>query len=160
MMKKTGGLLLITMLVCGVSCDDDDELLVFRSYADQLAYDVEILDNYLSENGITAQIHNTGLRYIIVEQGTGVAPTLDNSVKAKYKGTFLDGETFDESVNGITFSLQSVIAAWRIGMPLINEGGKIILYVPSGLGYGRRGSGKSIPGNANLIFEVELLEVL
>ena len=52
-----------------------------------------------------------------------------------------------------------MIRGWDEGIMLLNEGSKATLYIPSGLGYGTRGSGKVIPPNSPLIFEVELVEI-
>ena len=71
-----------------------------------------------------------------------------------------DNSLFDENTEGIELPLSFVIAGWQIGVPLIKEGGKIMLYIPSRLGYGCDGSGSSIPSNANLIFEVEMIEII
>jgi FKBP-type peptidyl-prolyl cis-trans isomerase len=67
---------------------------------------------------------------------------------------------FDENTEGIELPLSFVIAGWKIGVPLIKEGGKIMLYIPSLLGYGCQGGGTTIPSNANLIFEVEIIEII
>ncbi|MBQ2514516.1 MAG: FKBP-type peptidyl-prolyl cis-trans isomerase, partial [Bacteroidales bacterium] len=69
---------------------------------------------------------------------------------------------FDSSVERgepITFPLNGVIAGWTEGLQLMSEGSKYILYIPSDLGYGDRGTQGIKPG-ATLIFEVELLEVI
>jgi FKBP-type peptidyl-prolyl cis-trans isomerase FkpA/FKBP-type peptidyl-prolyl cis-trans isomerase FklB len=68
------------------------------------------------------------------------------------------GEVFDQAVNPVSFPLNSLIQAWQIAFPLLSKGSKATLYVPSGLGYGERGSGTSIPRNANLVFDVELID--
>jgi FKBP-type peptidyl-prolyl cis-trans isomerase len=52
-----------------------------------------------------------------------------------------------------------VIAGWTEGLQLMKEGAKYELVIPSNLGYGALGAGKSIPANATLIFVVELLKV-
>ena len=71
-----------------------------------------------------------------------------------------DNSMFDENTDGIELSLNAVIEGWKIGIPLIKEGGKIILYMPSNLGYGCSNLGTTIPSNANLIFEVEIIEII
>ena len=71
-----------------------------------------------------------------------------------------NGSVFDQNSEGIQLPLTGVINGWRIGIPFIKEGGKILLYIPSILGYGCRGTSSKIPWNANLIFEVELISVL
>ena len=130
-------------------------------YTEQMAIDVALIDEYLSEQGITAQIDESGLRYVILEEGEGNRPTVDHTVNVKYKGTLMsDNSMFDENTDGIELSLNAVIEGWKIGITLIKEGGKIILYIPSNLGYGCSNLGNTIPSNANLIFEVEIIEII
>mgnify|MGYP001384801866 FL=1 len=114
-----------------------------------------------NEQGIIAEIDQSGLRYVIIAEGNGSRPTTDSTVNVKYRGTLMsDNSLFDESTEGIDLQLSFVIDGWKIGIPLIKEGGKIMLYIPSQLGYGCNGSGTNIPSNANLIFEVELTEII
>ena len=105
----------------------------------------------------------TGLYYEIVQAGTGAKPTPQNTVKVHYTGKLVDGTVFDSSVQRgepVEFPLGGVIPGWTEGLQLIGAGGKIKLYIPSKLGYGANGApGGSIPPNATLIFDVELLEV-
>ena len=74
-------------------------------------------------------------------------------------------DMFDEKGNfvgedePIKFALNGVIAGWTEGMKLVGPGGKIKLYIPAELAYGKRGAGNSIGPNEALEFEVELLEV-
>ena len=144
----------LAILAC-IACGGDDEL----TEAQQLAKDLQIIDNYLSANGIAAQEDPSGLRYVITTLGTGVKPTLSNTVVVKYTGKFFDGSVFDSATSTpATFKLSNLIEAWKIGFQLLPEGSVGTLYVPSGLGYGKSGIGP-IPPNANLIFDVELVEV-
>jgi len=130
-------------------------------YTEQMAIDIALIDEYLSEQGITAQVDESGLRYVILEEGEGRRPTVDNNVNVKYKGTLLtENSFFEENTEGIELPLSFVIEGWKIGVPFIKEGGRIILYIPSLLGYGCGGSGTIIPSHANLIFEVELIEII
>ena len=106
------------------------------------------------------------MRYVITTAGTGAKPALTNSVVVKYSGKFLnDGVTlaksveFDGSTTAVTFKLSSLIVGWKIGFQLLPKGSKATLYIPSGLAYGKNGAGSSIPANANLFFDVELIDV-
>ena len=104
----------------------------------------------------------SGLQYKVIKEGTGKHPNATDQVKVHYTGTLLDGTVFDSSVERgepITFPLNGVIAGWTEGLQLMSEGSKYILYIPSDLGYGDRGTQGIKPG-ATLIFEVELLEVI
>lgn len=126
----------------------------------QLKKDVGIIDKYLEKNGITAIKDVTGLRYVIHDAGTGTFPIATSKLTVKYTGKFLSGgATFDQSSEPpkqFVTSLSELIRGWQIGFRYVAKGGKATFYVPSGLAYGKTGSGR-IPANSNLIFEVELI---
>ena len=135
------------------SCKSDDEDI---DYVKQ--NETEIID-YLSEHSLEATRSNSGLYYIIQEQGEGDFPDSNSTVTVKYKGYFLNGKTFDQSnQDGITFNLQQVIAGWTEGITYFREGGKGMLFIPSKLGYGST-SRNGIPGGSVLIFDIELLDI-
>tara|TARA_B110000046_G_scaffold146964_1_gene154475 strand:- start:347 stop:1177 length:831 start_codon:yes stop_codon:yes gene_type:complete len=114
---------------------------------------------YIEENDLDANRTNSGLYYVINEEGTGTRPTSSSNVTVAYKGYFLDGTVFDQSdANGISFGLDQVIRGWTEGIPLFKEGGEGILLIPSSLGYGLNGAG-SIPRGAVLVFDVNLISV-
>ena len=138
-----------------VGCKDDDEL----TFEQQLAVDTELIDNFLAANNITAQIDASGLRYVIHEQGEGPTPEPASGIVAAYEGTFLDGEVFDSN-SEFTFRLSNMIEGWIIGLPYIQEGGRMSLYIPSGLAYGTRGTQSgSIPPNTVITFTVEIIDI-
>lgn len=134
-------------------CKKDDGL----SAQEQFEIDLEMIDAYLDENDIQADVHESGIRYVTNVEGGGISPGVTDNVTVKYKGTLFDGTVFDQNPS-ISFNLSGLIPAWQIMIPEMNVGGKITMYAPSGYCYGTRGSG-SIPPNTNLIFEVELLSV-
>lgn len=120
---------------------------------------------FLAENGKKSGITTTesGLQYEVLTQGSGAMPAATDKVKVHYKGTLLDGTVFDSSYDRdmpIEFQLNGVIKGWTEGLQLMKIGSKYKFYIPSKLGYGERGAGQVIPGNATLIFEVELLDIL
>lgn len=123
----------------------------------------ELIQSYLTENGLTAQVTDEGLHYIIEKEGTGIRPTSSSEVTVHYEGTLLNGDVFDSSFDRgqtATFFLTQVIRAWQIGIPLIKEGGKIKLICPPDLAYGSNPPPGSIIGNNEvLVFEVELFNV-
>ena len=110
----------------------------------------------------------SGLKYSDNTVGTGTEATRSKYVTVHYTG-WLDnsgqkGKKFDSSVDrGQPFSFVlgagMVIAGWDEGVAGMKVGGKRTLYIPAKLGYGDRGAGDAIPPKANLIFDVELLEV-
>ena len=97
--------------------------------------------------------------------GTGAEATAGKLITVNYTGTLTDGTKFDSSLNPgrtpfeFTLGVGQVIRGWDEGVAGMKVGGKRTLMIPSALGYGARGAGAAIPPNANLIFEVELLEV-
>jgi FKBP-type peptidyl-prolyl cis-trans isomerase len=105
----------------------------------------------------------SGLHYKVLDPGTGDKPSMTDSVLVHYKGTLIDGTQFDSSYDRgapATFRLDQVVKGFGEGLTKIGAGGKIILYIPSELGYGNspRPGGVIKPGDT-LIFECELLEV-
>lgn len=116
----------------------------------------EFLASNARKEGVV--VSESGLQYIIHEEGNEVKPDAMDTVFAHYKGTLLDGKVFDEvpaDQPSAQFSLNRVIKGWTEGLSKIGEGGKITLYVPARLGYGERGT-RGIDPNATLIFEVQL----
>jgi FKBP-type peptidyl-prolyl cis-trans isomerase len=135
----------------------DDPLLLPEV---QLAKDVAIIDQYLSDKGIAAQTDPSGLRYTIQSLGTGPTPTLSTCVLTKYTGTLLStGAQFDQNMLGYKAPLKKLILGWRTGLQILPKGTKATLYIPSGMAYGPNSSGSRIPANANLVFEIELVDV-
>lgn len=101
----------------------------------------------------------SGLQYKVMTEGSGKKPTASDSVIVHYRGTLLDGTEFDSSYKRgqpATLSLGQVIKAWQEALPLMQEGSKWEIYVPSELAYGERGAGGAIGPHSALIFEIEL----
>ena len=125
---------------------------------DQLAQDIETIDAYLAANEIEAQTHPSGLRYVIKRSGDGDRPNYCSNVSVSYEGKTLNGNIFDSRSTPINFPLQNLITGWQIGIPLIKEGGRITLYIPSVYAYGANGIGSDILPNASLEFEIVLFQ--
>jgi FKBP-type peptidyl-prolyl cis-trans isomerase FkpA len=88
-----------------------------------------------------------------------VTYTGSTNVKVTYTLSLLGGEVIPQPTEPITFALGGVIVGWQIGIPLIQKGGKIRLFIPSGYAYGPRSQG-NIPANSILDFEIDLLDVI
>jgi len=112
------------------------------------------------ENGfITLE---SGLRYRILEAGTGDRPTLDDSVVVEYRGTLEDGTEFDSTYRRgkpAAFPVRQVIPGWREALQLMPTGSKWLLIIPPRLAYGKHGVGDLIGPDATLAFEVKLLAI-
>lgn len=105
----------------------------------------------------------SGLVYEIITEGTGAQPQATDTVRVHYRGWFPEsGKEFDSSIargEPIDFPLNRVIPCWTEGVQKMKVGGKAKLTCPASIAYGSRGAGRTIPPNATLNFEVELLGV-
>lgn len=145
--------ILALLFIFFISCGNDDQPVDYVSLNEQQ------IQEYLAANDLEAEKSNTGLYYIIEEEGTGEQPTSSDKVRVSYKGYFLNGAVFDQSSSeGISFNLQQVISGWTEGITYFKEGGKGMLLIPSHLAYGSQDY-RGIPGGSVLIFEIELIEV-
>jgi FKBP-type peptidyl-prolyl cis-trans isomerase FkpA len=152
-MKHT---LLALILTLFISCGDDTKKEEPVDFLE--ANETEILA-YIEANNLNAQKSDTGLYYVINEQGSGTQPSANSTVTVAYKGYYPNGNVFDQSdTNGISFGLQQVIKGWTEGITYFNEGGNGVLLVPSHLGYGSFDT-RGIPGGSVLIFDVALIAV-
>ena len=122
----------------------------------------------MSEAATETVTTKTGLKYQDHEVGAGKQADPGRIVFVHYTGWIYDdgkkGKKFDSSRDrGKPFEFKlgkrMVIAGWDEGVAGMKEGGKRTLIIPSTLGYGARGFPPVIPSNANLIFDVELVEV-
>lgn len=105
----------------------------------------------------------SGLQYEVLAEGKGCKPKATDKVQCHYHGTLIDGQVFDSSIQRGTpavFGVNQVIPGWVEALQLMPEGSRWKLYIPSDLAYGEQGAGGSIPANATLIFEVELIKIL
>ena len=104
----------------------------------------------------------SGIKYIVLKEGTGAVPTTTNNIKVHYTGSFVNGTVFDSSVQRgepIDFNLNQVIPGWTEAVQLMKEGSKYKFYIPYNLAYGERGYPGGIPPKSDLIFEIELIKI-
>ncbi len=163
MNKKHFFLLAFTALFSMMSsCSKDDGTAnncVENNTGVPTAAEIASLQSYLSSKSITATQHSGGFFYVINAQGTGPTPMLSSTVTVKYTGKLTNDVIFDQDLTGnARFLLSNLILGWRRGLPLIQKGGSITLFIPPSLGYGCNPTG-SIPPGSNLIFTIELLDV-
>ncbi len=124
----------------------------------------KLSEEFLASNKAKPEVTTTetGLQYKVITAGTGEMPKADDKVTVHYRGTLIDGTEFDSSYKRnqpATFPVKGVIAGWTEALQLMQKGAKWQLVIPAKLGYGANGAPPNIPGNATLIFEVELLDI-
>lgn len=128
------------------------------------AQNVSLGREFLADNGRREGVVTlgSGLQYEVLTAAEGPKPQATDRVTTHYRGTLIDGTEFDSSYRRgepATFPLNGVIRGWTEALQLMSPGAKWRLYIPPELAYGERGAGGSIPPNATLIFDVELLEI-
>ncbi|MEO5776764.1 MAG: peptidylprolyl isomerase [Flavobacterium sp.] len=138
---------------------------------------------YLNDTKATATETASGLKYKIIKTGAGKKPVEGTNVYISYAGYLEDGSLFDSSIESVNREYgkydenrakqngyqpfpfpygkkDGLIPGFLEGLNLMNFGDTILVFIPSKLAYGERGAGTVIPPNANIIFEVEMLETL
>jgi cyclophilin family peptidyl-prolyl cis-trans isomerase len=126
---------------------------------------------------------STGLQYVITKKAGGKKPTIGKQVFIHYAGFLENGMLFDSSIENvaktygkwdpnravqhgyqpISFEFGNkvgMIPGFIEGLEQLSFGDKAVIFIPSNLGYGEAGAGGVIPPNANIIFEIELLETM
>ncbi|RZF59427.1 FKBP-type peptidyl-prolyl cis-trans isomerase [Sphingobacterium corticibacterium] len=135
------------------------------------------LANYISKNKLEPKKTDSGLQYIVKEEGSGNKAVVGDTVVVNYTGSLVNGKIFDTN-NAETAKKENtfnpmrqyepirfrvghdpVIQGWTEGLQLLNKGSKATLLVPSSIGYGERGGG-TIPPYAPLVFDVELVDII
>jgi FKBP-type peptidyl-prolyl cis-trans isomerase len=119
---------------------------------------------FLSENSKKEGVITlpSSLQYRIIKVGDGKKPIETDTVECHYRGTFINGNEFDNSYRTgkpETFKVDGVIPGWKEALMLMPVGSKWQIFIPSQLAYGERGAGSVIGPNATLIFEIELLAI-
>ena len=145
-----------------------------KKAAELVAKDDKALNDYFAKNNIKAVKTPAGAYIEVLQAGSGPNADTTNFAKINYTGKTMDGHVFDSNtdpakghVEPLMVNLTSnftlgngVIPGMSDGLRMLNKGAKARIYIPSGLGYGPAGSGADIPANSNLIFEVEMLQIL
>ena len=124
---------------------------------------------------------STGLEYVITEKGTGKKPAIGTQIYIHYAGYLENGTLFDSSIEEVNKAFgkydasraeangyqplpfqagrkDGMIPGFIEGIEQLSFGDKAVIFIPSHLGYGSTGAGTAIPPNANIIFEIQLLE--
>jgi hypothetical protein len=108
----------------------------------------------------TTQFGSTpsGLRYQVIERGTGPSPTHEDFALVGYKGTLADGTVFDENARA-PMEIANVVPGFSEALTMMHKGGHMRVWIPARLAYGDSPPPSSgIPANAPLTFDIRLLE--
>lgn len=133
----------------------------------QKVKDDKLLEEYFAKNNIKATKTTLGT-YVAVNEPGAELPKEGQTLSVKYTGKLLDGTAFDSNVDttfrhtepyNVTLGQGGSIPGFEDGLKHFGKGGRGVIYIPSTLGYGSRGSGKIGP-NSNLIFDVEIIDVI
>ena len=140
----------------------------------------EELIQFVINNEAAAQIMPSGLKILTITEGTGEKPVVGSKVDVYYAGYFMTGDLFDSNVKEIAevygkydrrrdqmngyrpipmdYSPDAaLIPGFKEGLQQMNYGDKVLLIIPSHLGYGEQGANGVIPPNADLLFQLEIV---
>jgi FKBP-type peptidyl-prolyl cis-trans isomerase FkpA len=153
-MKKILFLFLLPLAIFS-SCSKNSDVVPYDA-AKQAAIDDATIKTYLTAHPEITNVKDTlGVYYQVITPGTGAYPTDATKITVNYTGTLLDGTQFDANTN-FSDKLVNFILGWRIVLPHVRNGGKVLMLVPSIYGYANYATGK-IPPNSVLLFSVTLL---
>jgi FKBP-type peptidyl-prolyl cis-trans isomerase FkpA len=159
-------LILVGIIIFGIvyvlNYSSDENAAIQETQKDVVAENNSISENVVEDNNM--QEDTTQLKIEDSVIGTGVEAVAGKLISVHYTGTLTNGTKFDSSRDRgepfeFTLGAGEVIQGWDLGFAGMKVGGKRKLTIPSSMGYGEQGAGGVIPGNATLIFEVELLGV-
>ena len=144
--------------------NEQQQVELAKKTEEMIAKNRKEAEEFLKENATKENVKTTdsGLEYIVLEEGDGPRPTIDDTVKVHYTGTLLDGTEFDSSYSRnepAVFPLNRVIPGWIEALQLMKVGSKYRIFLPPDLAYGDRGAPPVIEPGSMLIFEVELLGI-
>ena len=141
-----------------------------KTNAPQLKADDKILSDYIAAHNLTAVKAPWGTYVVITTPGTGENITDSSVAVVNYTGRTLVDSVFDSNtdpkfghvqpLNVEIAQVGSIILGWTDGLKQLKKGSKAKLFVPSSLGYGKTGNGDKIKPNENLMFDIEVLDVL
>jgi FKBP-type peptidyl-prolyl cis-trans isomerase len=107
---------------------------------------------------------NTGIRYIILQEGSGNLIKAGEKVAVLYVGRLLNGTIFDQATEKekafiFRVAREQVIQGWDQILQQMKLGEKRLVVIPAELAYGTRGQPPKIGRNASLVFEIEVIEI-
>lgn len=142
------------------SMKEKQQEMSVKEAKESLEFGLKFLEENAKKEGV--KVTESGIQYSVLIEAEGAKPVATDTVKVHYKGTFLNGDTFDSSYDRgepAVFPLNRVIRGWTEGVQLMSVGSKYKFTIPSDLAYGPNGNPPRIPGNSVLQFEIELLEI-
>lgn len=155
-------LIAVVAILFTSSCLDDSEDTIQRTQADELNELNALLQNMV-QNNVDIDTTNSGVYYIIHEEGSGPLVEPYDTVVIEYEGYFTDGTLFDASSNAspdgkweFVYMEQSLIQGFNDGLAIMNKGAEVELIIPSSLAYGASGFPPVIGPYQTLIFGVKL----
>lgn len=106
-----------------------------------------------------SQTTGSGLRVETLAPGSGPRPRMGDAVLVTYEGRLTNGTMFDSSTSPVPMTVGELIPGFNEGLMLMNKGGRYRLHIPAALAYGAQGAGAVVPPNADLIFDVTLVDI-
>jgi FKBP-type peptidyl-prolyl cis-trans isomerase FkpA len=143
------------LFIAGCRIDGDDNC-VTKTIASEQAK----MEALATSQGMTWSQHSSGILFQVVNPGAGMTASSTSKIFVKYEGRLESGVIFETQTDHTQtgWVLGGMIAGWQIAVPLIQEGGKIRVVIPSSLAYGCGFRG-NIPSNAILYFDIDLVDV-
>lgn len=146
-----------------ISAEELGDLFAFyhSSPTTLIEQDENTLIEYISDKGYPVVRTPNGVFIYTTQAGKGNLIQRGQSLNAHYIGKFLDGQTFQSSYDKgrpLSFHQGQMVSGWNEALLQMRVGEKAILFIPSHLAYGENGIKNVIPANANLVFEVEIVE--
>lgn len=140
------------------------EIELLSVIKDPEAHEADRLNQYIADNDILVLPTASGLYYIELEEGTGLAPLTGQTCVTTFTGSLLDGRVFadvtESNPYSFNFGVTPVIEGFEEGVSYMKAGGKAIFIIPFDLGYGKSGSSDGIiPPYSTIMYEVELKQV-
>src|SRR5574343_311703 len=158
----------IDIIRVGAEAEKWNAIEAFRTFEgsreQRLAEEKRLAEEALEKLAAGFQKTASGLRYQIIQKGSGKQAEKGKKVSVHYQGALDNGMVFDSSYKRkqpieFTLGVGQVIEGWDEGIALLPVGDKARFVIPAYLGYGSRGAGGVIPPNATLVFDVELMDV-
>lgn len=186
--KQDDKIVSVTIIRNGEAAKKFDAVKVFHDYFSEIAKEQSKYAGVQKEKvdalaalKAKATKTNTGLQYVITEKGSGKKPAIGTQLYINYAGFLENGTLFDTSIEEVakTFGKfdaaraeakqyqpipfqagrkDGMIPGFIEGIEQLSFGDKAVIFIPSHLAYGATGAGGVIPPNANIIFEIQLLE--